>query len=81
MALDEVELAVPFGLDEADDEDGDDDLEERNDLARLLADVEPFGLLLLPFKLVIQSSSLHMNISSQCSSFKIESYVTHNAGP
>ena len=73
---------MPLGLDEADEDNGEEDFEERNDLARLLPDDEPFGLLvLLPFKLVMHSSSLHMNISSQCSSFSMESYVTHNAGP
>ncbi len=29
----------------------------------------------------LASSSWQINISSQCSSFKIESYVTHSAGP
>ena len=42
-----------------------------------LADV-PFGF--VPFG-KFPSSSWQMKISSQCSSFSIESYVTHNAGP
>lgn len=50
----------------------------------------PFVALPLPFAVAPlpllpfgngNSSSLQMNISSQCSSRRIASYVTHNAGP
>lgn len=50
-------------------------LEPKNGLD--LADV-PFGF--VPFG-KFASSSWQIKISSQCSSFRIESYVTHNAGP
>jgi len=46
----------------------------------LLVDELPFCFVVLELPFV-HSSSLQINISSQCSSFKIESYVTHNAGP
>ena len=43
------------------------------DLAEVPFGFAPFGTL--------ESSSWQMKISSQCSSLRIESYVTHNAGP
>ena len=54
-------------------------LEPRKDLA-FGAPVVVLPLVLVPFG-KLASSSWQMNISSQCSSFRIESYVTHKAGP
>jgi len=72
----EALLAEPFGVDEA-DEEGDEDLDTKG--FDLLADELPFCFVVLEFP--FEHSSSQINISSQCSSFNIESYVTHKAGP
>lgn len=58
--------------DDVDDDDGDEDLDGKNGgLEREFT--LPFSLDELPFMFVMHSSSLQINISSQCSSFNIES--------
>ena len=82
-------LACWFVLDEAPFELApfgsalEDSLDCKNDFGLVLLGVVDFELVVLvPFVWFWHdSSSLHMNISSQCSSFNTASYVTQRAGP